>query len=166
VRHARRVADHPEPRLARPADAGAVATTGLRARHASVPAIPAPVHGDAEVHDWFATVVLEERETWVIDRGGTIAALLVLQPGWVDQLYVDPDHTGHGLGTLLIDLAKQRQPGGLDLWTFASNAGARRFYERHGFEAVDATDGDNEEGAPDVRYRWPGAAGAAVTVRG
>ena len=37
--------------------------------------------------------------------------------------------------------------------TFARNAGARRFYERHGFVAVAFGDGTgNEEGEPDVRY--------------
>jgi hypothetical protein len=41
------------------------------------------------------------------------------------------------------------------LWTFQTNTGARRFYERHGFVAVDETDGSaNEERAPDVRYAW------------
>jgi hypothetical protein len=39
------------------------------------------------------------------------------------------------------------------------NAGARRFYEREGFVAVDSTDGHgNEERAPDVRYHHPGTA--------
>ena len=42
----------------------------------------------------------------------------------------------------------------VQLWTFQSNAGARRFYERHGFVAVQTTDGDNEEQAPDIRYLW------------
>jgi hypothetical protein len=56
----------------------------------------------------------------------------------------------------LLDLAKERRPGGLDLWTFQANAGARRSYERHGFAATSTTDGDNEEAAPDVRYHWPG----------
>ena len=32
---------------------------------------------------------------------------------------------------------------------------AARFYERHGFAALETTDGANEEGAPDVHYRWP-----------
>ncbi|MBA3264774.1 MAG: hypothetical protein H0T14_00160 [Nocardioidaceae bacterium] len=32
--------------------------------------------------------------------------------------------------------------------------GARRFYERLGFVAVQWTDGDNEERALDVRYEW------------
>lgn len=148
------VHEHLTPRRAERAEAGAVAAAWLRSRRASVPAIPAPVHSDVEVHAWFATVVLVERETWVIEDGGTIVAVLVLERGWVDQLYVDPDHMSLGLGSLLIGVAKSRHPNGLDLWTFAANAGARRFYERHGFRAVAATDGDNEEGAPDVRYRW------------
>jgi hypothetical protein len=43
--------------------------------------------------------------------------------------------------------------------TFQSNAGARRFYEREGFVAVEETDGrGNEEGAPDLRCVWPGRA--------
>lgn len=54
-----------------------------------------------------------------------------------------------------MDVAKREFPEGLDRWTFAANAGARRFYERHGFVAIAVTDGDNEEGAPDVRYHWP-----------
>jgi GNAT superfamily N-acetyltransferase len=72
----------------------------------------------------------------------------------VEQLYVDPDYTGQGLGSRLLNLAKDQSPGGLDLWTFQTNIGARRFYERHGFAAVATTDGDNEERCPDVRYHW------------
>jgi GNAT superfamily N-acetyltransferase len=134
-----------------------VADVWLRSRRASIPAIPAPAHTDDEVRDWFATVVLPSRETWVIDSdGGAVVALLVLDGEWVDQLYVDPTHTGHGLGSRLLDRAKAQRPDGLDLWTFQSNTGARRFYERHGFTAIATTDGDNEEAAPDVRYRWSG----------
>jgi membrane-anchored protein YejM (alkaline phosphatase superfamily) len=54
-----------------------------------------------------------------------------------------------------VELAKRRQPSGLQLWTFQVNGTARRFYERHGFLAVESTDGSgNEEGDPDVRYVW------------
>jgi GNAT superfamily N-acetyltransferase len=146
----------PKPRRANQDEAAGVAAVWLRSRQASIPAIPPPVHTDEDVHDFFATVVLPQRETWVIaDGDGEIVALLVLQPGWIDQLYVDPRHTGHGLGSCLVDVAKAVCPEGLDLWTFAANTGARRFYERHGFVAIDSTEGRNEEGAPDIRYHWP-----------
>jgi hypothetical protein len=54
----------------------------------------------------------------------------------------------------LVAVAKRERPLGLRLWTFQANAGARRFYERHGFGATEFTAGDNEEGAPDIRYEW------------
>lgn len=146
----------PKPRRAKRDEAAAVAAVWLRSRQASIPAIPPPVHTDEEVHEFFASVVLPQRETWVIaDDDGEIVALLVLHSGWIDQLYVDPPHIGRGLGSCLVDVAKTVYPEGLDLWTFAANTGARRFYERHRFVAIDSTEGCNEEGAPDVRYHWP-----------
>jgi GNAT superfamily N-acetyltransferase len=141
-------------REATSADAAVVAETWLRSRRASMPAIPAPVHSDDEVRTWFAEVVVPTRETWVAEVDGAVAALLVLDGRSVDQLYVDPRRTGQGLGSALIDVAKQQRPGGLELWTFQANTGARRFYEGHGFTEVGRTDGDNEEGAPDVRLHW------------
>jgi hypothetical protein len=39
------------------------------------------------------------------------------------------------------------------VYTFQANSGARRFYERHGFAAIQLTDGQgNEEHCPDVLY--------------
>src|SRR3954468_15649793 len=134
------------PRLARPDESRSIADLWLRSRHASIPAIPAPVHSGDDVREWFASVVVTEREPWVITSEDRPAALLVLDHGWVDQLYVDPKWTGHGLGSVLINVAKERNPDTLDLWTFASNRGARRFYERHGFQVIASTDDDNEEG--------------------
>ncbi len=142
------------PRPATPEDADSVAEVWLRSRRASVPAIPPPVHDDDEVRAWFAEVVLRTKETWVMEVDGAVVALLVLDGGWVDQLYVDPEHTGRGRGARLLDGAKERAPAGLDLWTFQANHGAIRFYERHGFVEVARTDGDNEEGAPDLRMHW------------
>ena len=98
--------------------------------------------------------MLPSRETWVIERDATVVAMLVLEPGWIDQLYVDPAATGSGLGSRLMGVAKAANLGGLDLWTFQANTGARRFYERHGFIAGATTNGDNEEAAPDVLYHW------------
>jgi GNAT superfamily N-acetyltransferase len=144
-------------RRAEAADAGAVADVWLRSRRAAEPAAPAPVHSDGEVRHWFATVVVPSRETWLAEVDGAAVAVLVLDGDELDQLYVDPGWQGRGIGSELVRLAQQRRPGGLALWTFHSNLGARRFYERHGFVAVGWTDGSsNEECEPDVRYVWGG----------
>jgi GNAT superfamily N-acetyltransferase len=55
----------------------------------------------------------------------------------LDNLHVAPHARGAGLGRRLLDeaarvIAARRWPGGLHLWVFEANAGARRFYERHG----------------------------------
>lgn len=137
-------------------EARVVADLWLRSRRSAAPSIPPPVHDDDEVRAWFQDVVLPKGDTWVVEVGEVVVGLLVLDEAWVDQLYIGPSWTGRGLGSRLLDFAKTLRPEGLDLWTFQANAAARRFYERHGFIAADETDGDNEEGAPDVRYHWDG----------
>ena len=136
-------------------DTLAAAEVWLRSRRASFPSIPPSVHSDDEVRAWFEAVVIPERETWIAEIEKSIVAVMVLNGRWVDHLYIDPLWTARGIGSRLIELAKTRRPEGLDLWTFESNLDARRFYERHGFEYVERTNGDNnEEGAPDIRYQW------------
>ena len=148
----------PEPdqaslRRAVPADAPSIAEIHLAAFHATY-AFPL-AHPDDEVRAWVRDELLRTTETWVAVAGGAVVGYLSLGDGWIEQLYVAPHHTGRGIGTRLIARAKERQPAGLQLWTFQVNAGARRFYERHGFTAVEMTDGaGNEEGQPDVRYAW------------
>jgi GNAT superfamily N-acetyltransferase len=149
-------------RRALPGDGPAAADVYLRARHAAVPAIPPLVHDDADVHRWMASVLAHD-ETWLAQEGQEVVGLLVLTPGWIEHLYLAPERQGGGVGSRLLSLARDCQPHGLELWTFAANQGARRFYERQGFEAVEHTDGaGNEERAPDVRYHWPGAAAAGA----
>ena len=57
-----------------------------------------------------------------------------------------------------VDLAKELAPppGSSSVDVPIERRREPRFYERHGFTAVAATNGDNEEGAPDVRYHWSG----------
>ena len=149
-----------EVRAARPEDADAIANVYLES-FAATYAFPR-AHSDDEVRRWVADVLLSTREVWVAGReDGTIVAMMALTTDMVDQLYVAPGWTGQGIGSRLIGLAKERRPEGLDLYTFQDNAGARRFYERHGFTVVALGDGsDNEEGQPDVRYAWRPSPGA------
>jgi GNAT superfamily N-acetyltransferase len=144
-------------RRADPDDAAAAADVFLRARHhaAAEGTIPPIVGDDDGARRYWTSVVEGEAETYLAFDGGHAIAVLSLGPGWVNHLYVVPGRTGAGVGTTLLDFAKQRSPGGLQLWAFQSNTGARRFYERHGFVDVERTDGrDNMEKAPDVRYVW------------
>jgi GNAT superfamily N-acetyltransferase len=142
------------------ADARAAADLYLRARAAALSAgsIPPGVHDDEDVRGYFASHIVEDCELWVAEEDGAVAGILVLDGDMVDQLYVEPGRTGRGIGSALLAVAKRERPNGLRLWTFQSNAGARRFYERHGFVELWRTDGrDNEERAPDVLYAYGAA---------
>jgi GNAT superfamily N-acetyltransferase len=116
-------------RRATPSDAQTLTRLYLRARRAGVDAgtIPPLVHDDEDVSGWMADVVVPTRDCWVAERGSEIVGMLVLEADWIDQLYVDPDLTGGGIGTQLMAVAKRERPGGLRLWTFVTNRGAQRF---------------------------------------
>ncbi|MCU0949790.1 MAG: GNAT family N-acetyltransferase [Burkholderiaceae bacterium] len=145
------------------ADADAVADVYLASRRVHVAFAPL-AHDAAQVRRWLATQVLPAGGTWVAQREGVVAAMLVLstdargtqgaQPvHWIDHLYVTPTAVGHGLGRALMQVALREAGRPLRLFTFAQNDGARRFYERLGFVARQFGDGrDNEEGRPDVLY--------------
>jgi GNAT superfamily N-acetyltransferase len=92
---------------------------------------------------------------WLALEGDAVIGIATRDGEWVRQLYVAPGRTGMGVGQRLLDrlLTEAAPLGVLRLWTFQRNAGARRFYERNGFVAVEFGDGSgNEEGEPDVRY--------------
>jgi putative acetyltransferase len=81
-------------------------------------------------------------------------AMLVEDGDWIDHLYVAPAAIGTGAGSALLADAQSRHDR-LELWCFADNVRARKFYEDRGFVAVEATDGSgNEARMPDIRYVW------------
>jgi GNAT superfamily N-acetyltransferase len=90
---------------------------------------------------------------WVAESAGTIAGFFSLKDERLEHLYVRPGHQGSGVGSALLGKARALSPKRLELYTFLRNQGARRFYERHGFQAV-AFGRDNEENEPDVLYEW------------
>jgi GNAT superfamily N-acetyltransferase len=142
-------------REARPEDAGAIAEIWLASFKATY-GFP-PAHADDEVRAWVRDILLPETHTWIAEEErGAAKGFISIGEGSIEQLYVSPGWTGRGIGSRLMRFAKQRRPARLELWTFQVNDGARRFYERHGFRAVELTDGaGNEERQPDVRYVWP-----------
>jgi GNAT superfamily N-acetyltransferase len=150
-------------RRALQSDADSIAELYLRARRAAASAgtIPMLVHDDDDVRRWVADLVVPRLECWISGSPQhALVGMLVLEEDWIDQLYVDPDLTGHGIGAELIAVAKRERPAGLHLWTFVSNTGGQRFYVRHGFRELQRTDGSgNEEHASDIHYVWRQATG-------
>lgn len=135
-------------------DADDIADMWLRSFKAALPTVRL-AHDDDEVREWFSSVVVPRYETWIAAVRGSVVGVLVLDGEEMEQLYLDPSWRGRGLGDRFVALAKQQRPEGLGLWTFQVNGPAQRFYERHGFIAVERTDGlRNEEHEPDVRYVW------------
>ncbi|CAL9280528.1 hypothetical protein SUDANB148_00336 [Streptomyces sp. SudanB148_2056] len=141
-------------RRAAGSDAAEVAEVWLRSFTAALPGVRR-AHTDDEVRAWIREVVVPGQETWVATVDASVVAMMVREGDGLDQLYIDPAWQGRGIGGRLVDVAKERSPSGLTLWTFQVNEAARRFYERHGFVAEEWTDGlRNEEREPDVRYEW------------
>ena len=143
-----------ELRAASPADADAIADVFI-ASFGTLTFLPR-LHTDEETRDFIANTVLTKDEVIVAQTGGRIVGFVAMSNGdLLEHLYVHPELTGRGIGSALLERAKARMPGGFRLWVFQANAGARRFYERHGLRIVKLTDGaENEEKAPDALYEW------------
>lgn len=141
-------------RPARPADADGIAEVHLAARWAALPYLP-ELHTDDETRAWFAGGVLPTQTVRVAEFAERVVGFVALHGGSLEHLYVLPGEQGRGTGSRLLEQAKALSPNGLSLWTFQRNTRARTFYQHRGFIAVDFGDGSgNEEGEPDVRYRW------------
>jgi chorismate mutase/GNAT superfamily N-acetyltransferase len=145
-------------RPAIPDDLPAIAELHLAARHGAGEAFPPPVHPDEEARAWVAGWDLTAYDVWLAERAGVPAGYARWAATWLDDLYVHPDHQGHGVGAALFDLVASTRPGGFCLWVFETNVPARAFYRSHGCLELERTDGSaNEERAPDIRVAWPGA---------
>jgi putative acetyltransferase len=89
-----------------------------------------------------------------ISADGALIGYLALSKGWIEHLYVHPDHHRKGAGKILLQQSQVNQPH-LQLWVFQKNHQARTFYERNGFKLKSLHDGStNEEKEPDAIYEW------------
>lgn len=95
-----------------------------------------------------ATVWLAEVDNSIV---GFIAILLSERS--IDQLFVHPQYHDRGIGSALLNQAKQLCPQGLTLYTLQVNAKACAFYERHGFKRGRLSV-NKFNGQPNVEYRW------------
>ncbi len=143
-------------RPANPTDADAIATLYLTTRKLLLPFAPL-AHPDDDVRQWIANHMLVHLRVTVAVIGEEIVGFCATEDdgqfGWIDQLYLSPNHLGQGIGTVLLTDAMRDLRFPVRLYTFQANTNARHFYERHGFVAIHFGDGSgNEERTPDVLY--------------
>jgi putative acetyltransferase len=148
-------------RRARPEDADALAGILRAAMRGAMPWLPG-LHTPEDDRRFLRDNVLPEKEVWVAERDDAVTGFTALGTRggleFMEHLYVSPEHQRRGIGSELMQRAKERHPSGFRLWVFQRNVGARDFYERHGLRLVELTDGSgNEEREPDALYEWPGA---------
>ena len=151
-------------RPATDADAGQVADVYLSSRRTFVAFAPL-AHSDDDVRNWVTNVLIPAGGVSVaLARGSdkNVVGMMAISRdggiGWVDHLYLIPAVVGRGLGGQFIEHAKETLGSPIRLHTFQANTGARRFYERHGFRALEFSDGaTNEERCPDILYEWTAA---------
>ncbi|MEV5750616.1 GNAT family N-acetyltransferase [Actinoallomurus sp. NPDC052308] len=142
-------------RLAEPEDAESIAGVHMASRTATMPYLPPPRRSHDQVARWIRDVVLRECRTFVAVRAGEIVGYAALKRDLLQDLYLRPDALRQGIGTRLLEEVKRNSPGGVSLHVFQQNAGARAFYEHHGFTIVATSDGSaNMEGLPDLTLNW------------
>lgn len=143
-------------RAADPGDAGrlgAMITEAVQAR-----AWKPRLHSAAQDISHAGTLI-DRGWVTVAELGPEVAGFLAREGYEIHALFVAGWAQGRRLGSTLLDHAKTRADR-LELWTFQQNEGAQRFYLRHGFAETRRTNGDNEEGLPDIHYLWRRDAGA------
>lgn len=90
----------------------------------------------------------------VAEQGNQVVGFMARDGIELNALYVAQTTQNDGVGSALLAYA-QAAVEHLDLWTFQANAGAQRFYLRHGFTEALRTDGaSNDEKLPDIQLVW------------
>ena len=142
-------------RLAKPEDLENVVGVWERSRWDAQPWLEERMNYSHESNlRQFRDVVARECDIWLATEEDKIVGLLAIADEQIDQLYVEPECQGRGIGSALLDHAKALVPAGLWLFTHQANERARAFYERRGFRAVKLGVSPPPESEPDVKYAW------------
>lgn len=107
-------------------------------------------YGPAQIDAWVPVAVngkhwttrLGGRPTYVAEAGGEIVGFSDLEPdGHIDMLFVHAAHQGRGVAHALLDHIHARaHEQGLDRLFTEASITARPFFERNGFEMIEAQD--------------------------
>jgi GNAT superfamily N-acetyltransferase len=120
-------------------------------------------YSEQEVCDWYAGKFAEWDHGLVAEDEGRVVGFVATTGSLIDQLFIDPEQQGRGIGGALLKAALAWIGGAATLHVFEQNAPARRFYERHGFREAGSFFNDDEK-ARELVYRRD-TASAAMSAR-
>ncbi len=115
-------------------------------------------HNIEEQRSYLLGTVVPNNQVVVALMNGVNVGFVAASPRHIDQLYVHRDYQGQGIGSRLLQWAKDNSSGQLSLFTFERNARAQRFYESRGFKVV-ARGFEEQWQLPDIKYEWDGVRG-------
>jgi ribosomal protein S18 acetylase RimI-like enzyme len=113
------------------------------------------IHSFDEHLAFLRAVLIKENKLYLaIDKHtDTVVGILAINGSLINQLYIHINYQEMGVGSRLVNLAKELSPGKLQLFTFEVNKNAQIFYEKHNFKVI-GRGFENEENLPDIRYEW------------
>jgi len=88
-------------------------------------------------HLYFLNEVLAKENTIYLaiqDGSDAVVGIMATNGEILNQLNIHTDFQRRGIGSRLLDLARNLSSGKLQLYTFEINLGAQAFYEKHGFK--------------------------------
>jgi ribosomal protein S18 acetylase RimI-like enzyme len=119
------------------------------------------LHSPEAVVAHYQTTVFAGRRNLVATADGKVIGFAAMSgDGYVTAFYLDRAYRGRGIGRMIMDQIKVELGDTVSLWTFAANIPAQGFYRAQGFFEINRTDGDNEEGLPDLLLQWQVGASA------
>ncbi|MBL1421108.1 MAG: GNAT family N-acetyltransferase [Alphaproteobacteria bacterium] len=111
------------------------------------------VHSTADMLHYLTAVMCLEEAVYLAINDDKLLGFMALKDNWINQLYIDINYLNQGIGSQFMQLAKQKSDGVLQLYCFERNEAACQFYQKHEFKATEFGT-DNEEGLPDILYKW------------
>lgn len=104
-----------EIRKAAAGDVAEVAEVFIASQADALPFL-ARLHTAQETRGFIANQVFPLSDMWVAEEAGRIVGMMALVGTHIDHLYLLPGHYRRGIGTLLLNKAKERSPQKLTLY--------------------------------------------------
>jgi ribosomal protein S18 acetylase RimI-like enzyme len=99
---------------------------------------------------FFGRLVASKR-VMIAEKAGIPVGFAAIDDGWLEHLWIAPEHHRQGIGRKLLAWARAVVPGDLRLYVFTHNVRAIAFYRAHGAVQIAESDGQgNEERLPDL----------------